>query len=75
MTIIAIIGELLLALARAFGLFASAKLAAGERAAGAAAQRAEDLSHEAKRIEKAARAGFDDSADRLPDRYDRDAAK
>ena len=75
MTVIAIIGELLLALARAFGLFASAKQASDERAAGAAAQRAEDLSREAKRIDKAARAGLDDSSHSLPDRYDRDAAK
>ena len=70
-------GELLLALAlaRAFGLFASAKQASDERAAGAATQRAEDLTREANRIEKAARAGLDDSSHSLPDQYDRDAAK
>lgn len=65
---------MLLALARVFGLVASAKQSSAERSGGAAAQRAEDLTHEAIRIEKAARAGLADVTSRLPDRFDRDAA-
>lgn len=65
---------MLLALAKVFGLVASAKQAGDERAAGAAAQRGEDLTHEALRIEKAARAGLADITSRLPDQFDRDAA-
>ena len=65
--------ELLLALLKAFGLAASAKQAADERASGAAMQRAEDLSREAIRIQNAARAGADVHTGGLPDQNDRDA--
>jgi len=66
--------EVLLALAKALGLFASAKQANDERAAGAAAQRAKDLSDDANRVQKAARADADFAAGKLPDPHDRDSA-
>ena len=74
MSLFALVVELLLALAKALGLSASAKQASDERRAGAALQRAEDLSHEAIRIQNATHAGADLPAASLPDRYDRDAA-
>ncbi len=68
-----LIFEIILALLKVLGLAASAKNAADERAAGAAAQRAEDYAREAIRIDKAARAGADLKPDSLPDSLDRDA--
>ena len=77
MTWFALLVELVLALAKAFGLAASAKQVADERTAGAAEQRVEDLSREADRINKAARAGLaiGPADSKLPDPYDRDAAR
>ena len=68
--------QVILALAKAIGLALSAKQVAGERSAGAAEQRVEDLSREADRINKAARAGLavGPADSKLPDPYDRDAA-
>jgi hypothetical protein len=73
---ITLIVETILALAKAVGLALSAKQVAGERNAGAAEQRAEDLSNEANRIDKAARAGLavGPADSKLPDPNDRDAA-
>ncbi|MEO9169165.1 MAG: hypothetical protein ABI230_12255 [Aestuariivirga sp.] len=76
MSWITLIVQAILALAKAVGLAASAKQVAGERAAGAAEQRAEDLSNEANRIDKAARVGLavGPANSKLPDPNDRDAA-
>ena len=70
MSLLGLIAEILLALARLL-----APASAGERATGAALQRAEDMSHEQARITAAARAGL--AAERLPagpDPFDRDSA-
>ena len=68
--------QVILALAKAIGLALSAKQVAGERSVGAAEQRVEDLSREADRINKAARAGLavGPADSKLPDPNDRDAA-
>ena len=68
--------QAILALAKAVGLALSAKQVAGERSGGAAEQRAEDLSNEANRIDKAARAGLavGPADSQLSDPNDRDAA-
>ena len=76
MSWITLIVETILALAKAIGLALSAKQVAGERSAGAAEQRVEDLSREANRIDKATRAGLavGPADSKLPDPNDRDAA-
>ena len=74
MSWLALIVELVSTLVKAFGFAASAKQTASERATGAAQQRAEELSNEAVRIEKAAHAGLADASRRVPDPFDRDAA-
>lgn len=72
MSLLALIVELILALIKTIGFATSAKQLRNEREAGAAIQRAEDLSREATRINKSARAGLGAEPDRLPDPFDRD---
>ena len=74
MSFITLCVELLLALAKAVGLTVSATQAIDERAAGAAAQRAEDLSREDVRIEKASKADAALGPAKLPDPFDRDSS-
>ena len=75
MSLLALIVELLLALAKLFGMGASRAGAREERATGAALQREEDMKNEEARIAAAARAGL--AVDGLPvgkDAEDRDSA-
>ncbi len=75
MSLLALIAELLLALAKLIGMGASSVGAREERATGAALQREEDMKNEEARIAAAARAGL--AVDRLPigkDAEDRDRA-
>jgi hypothetical protein len=72
---LALIAELLLALAKLFGMSASNVTASRERDVGAALQREEDMKNEEARIAAAARAGL--AVDELPsghDAEDRDSA-
>jgi hypothetical protein len=67
-SLLALIVELLLALAKLMGMGASSVRAHEERATGAALQREEDMKNEEARIAAAARAGL--AVDRLPIGYD-----
>jgi len=58
MSLLALIVELLLALAKLFGMGASSLTTSRERATGAASQREEDMKNEEARIAAAARAGL-----------------
>ena len=64
MSMLALIAELLLALAKLFNTGASSLAASRERSTGAALQREEDMKNEEARIAAAARAGL--AVDRLP---------
>jgi hypothetical protein len=75
MSLLALVAELLLALAKLIGMGASSVGARDERATGAALQREEDMKNEEARIAAAAHAGL--AVDRLPvgnDAEDRDNA-